>query len=57
MDPERAKELGPNGADELSAAVGEESSGGAKVRDDMAHEGFTDCSCGVVAGRDEDGVF
>ena len=57
MDPERAQELGPNGADELSAAVGEESSGGAKVRDDMAHEGFADCSCGVVAGRDEDGVF
>ena len=57
MDPERAQELGPNGADELPAAVGEESSGGAKVRDDMAHEGFADCSCGVVAGRDEDGVF
>ena len=51
------QELGPNGADELSAAVGEESSGGAKVRDDMAHEGFADCSCIVVTGRDEDGVF
>ena len=38
-----------------SAAVGEESSGGAKV--DMAYEGFADCNCGVVAGRDEDGVF
>ena len=23
----------------------------------MAYEGFADCSCGVVAGRDEDGVF
>ena len=57
MDPERAQELGPNGADELSAEVGEESSGGTKVRDDMAHEGFADCSCGVVTGRDEDGVF
>ena len=57
LDPERAQELGPNGADELSATVGEESSGGAKVRDDMAHEGFADCSCGVVTGRDEDGVF
>ena len=40
-----------------STAVGEESSGGAKVRDDMAHEGFADYNCGVVAGRDEDGVF
>ena len=57
LDPERAQELGPNGADELSAAVGEESSGGAKVRDDMVHEGFADCVRGVVAGRDEDGVF
>ena len=57
LDPKRAQELGPNGADELSAAVGEESSGGAKVRDDMAHEGFADCVRGVVTGRDEDGVF
>ena len=23
----------------------------------MAHEGFADCSCGVVARRDEDGVL
>ena len=37
--------------------VGDESSGGAKVRDVIAHEGFADCSCGLVAGRDEDGVF
>ena len=40
-----------------SAAVREESSGGAKVRDDMAHEGLADCGCSVVTGRDEDGVF
>ena len=23
----------------------------------MAHEGFADCTCGVVTGRDEDGVL
>ena len=57
LDPKRAQELGPNGADELSAAVREESSLGAKVRDDMAHEGFADCVRGVVTGRDVDGVF
>ena len=57
LDPERGLELGPNGADELSAAVGEESSGGAKVWDDMTHEGLADCVRCVVTGRDEDGVF
>ena len=57
MDTKRAQELDSNGVDELSAAVGEESSGGAKVRDDMAHEGFADCVCGVATGRDKDGVF
>ena len=57
LDPEKAQELGPNGAYELSATVGEESSGGAKVRDDMAHEGFADCVRGVVTERDEDGVL
>ena len=57
MDYEGAHELGPNGANEFPAAIGEESSGGAKVGDDMAHEGFADCTCGVVTGRDEDGVL
>ena len=57
LDPERAQELGPNGANEFLAVVGEESSGGAKVRDDMVHEGFADCVCGVVTGRDEGDVL
>ena len=53
----RVQELGPNGADELSALIGEKSSGGAKVGDDIPHEGLTDCACGVVTRGDEDGVF
>ena len=57
LNPERAQERGPNGANELPAAIREESSGGAKVGDDMAQEGFADCVCGVVTGRDEDGVL
>ena len=57
MNPERAQEQGPNGANELPAAIREESSGGAKVGDDMAHESFADCVCGMVTGRDEDGVL
>ena len=51
------QELGPNGADELSAVVGEKSSGGAKVRDDIAQKGFAGCVRGEVTGRDEDCVF
>ena len=57
LNPERAQERGPNGANELSAAIREESSGGAKVGDDMPHEGLADCVCGVITGRDEDGVL
>ena len=57
LDSERAQELGPNGADELSAPIREKSSGIAKVGDDMLHEGLTDCARGVVTGGDEDGVF
>ena len=57
LDSEGTQELGPNGANELPATVGEEPSGCAKVGDDMAHEGFADFICGVVAGRDEDGVL
>ena len=57
LDPERAQELGPNGADELSALIGEKSSEGAKVGDHMPHEGLTDCACGVVTRGNEDGVF
>ena len=51
------QELGPNGANELPATVGEEPSGCAEVEDDMADKGFADCTCGVVAGRDEDDVL
>ena len=57
LNPERAQERGPNGANELSATIREESSGGAKVGDDMPHEGLADCACGVITERDEDGVF
>ena len=57
LDPKRAQELGPNGADELPASIGEKSSGSAKVGDDMPHEGLANCACGVITGGDEDGVF
>ena len=57
LDSEGMLEFGPNGANKLPATVGEVPSGCTKVGDDMAHEGFVDCTCGVVAGRDEDGVL
>ena len=57
LNPEGAQVHGPNGANELSSAIREESSGGAKVGDDMPHEGLADCACGVITGRDEDGVL
>ena len=57
LDSEGVQELGPDGANEVPATVGEEPAGHAKVGDDMAHEGFADCIGGVVAGRDEDGVL
>ena len=49
--------LGPDVVDKFPAAVGEEPARGAEVGDHMAHEGFADRIGGVVAGRDEDGVF
>ena len=57
LDPQRAQQLGPNVADEFPAAIGEEPARGTDVGDHMAHEGFADSVGGVVAGRDEDGVF
>ena len=57
LDSQGAQQLGPNGADEFSATVGEESTRGAKVGDHMVHEGFADRIGGVVAGRYEDGVL
>ena len=57
LNPERAQERGPNGANELPATIREESPGGAKVGDDMAHECFADCVRDVVTGRDEDGIL
>ena len=57
LNPERAQECGPNGANELSAAIGEESSGGARVGDDMPHEGLTDCACDVITGGDENSIL
>ena len=57
LNPERAQEVGPNGVNELPASVGEKSSGGAKVGDDMTHEGLTDCARGVITGGDESSVL
>ena len=57
LDPKRAQELGPDVTDEFPAAVGEELARGTEVGDHMAYEGFADRIGGVVAGRDEDGVF
>ena len=57
MDSEGAQELGPDGANELSATVGEEPAGCAEIRNDMAHKGSADCIGGMVAGRDEDGIL
>ena len=51
------QQLGPSVTDKFPAAAGEEPERGAEVGDDMAHEGFADRISGVVAGRDEDGVF
>ena len=57
LDPQRAQQLGPDVADKFPAAVGEQPARCAEVGDHMAHEGFADLIGGVVAGRDEDGVF
>ena len=57
MDSKRAQDLGPDGANELPATVREEPVGCAKVGNDMTHKGFTDCIGGMVAGRDDDGIF
>ena len=57
LDSQGAQQLGPNVADKFLAAVGEEPARGAEVGGHMAHEGFADRIGGVVAGRDEDGVF
>ena len=55
LDPEGAQELGPDGADELLATVGEESAECAETGNNMAHKSFVDCISGMVAGGDEDG--
>ena len=57
LDSQGAQQLGPNSADKLPAAVGEESTRSAKVGNHVAHEGFADRIGGVVAGRDEDGIL
>ena len=57
LDPEGAQELGPDGTDELSAAVGEEPAGCAKIGNNMVHKSFADCIGGMVAGGDEDGIL
>ena len=57
LNPERAQEVGSNGANALPAWVGEKPSGGAKVGDDMPHEGLTDCARGVITGGDENSIL
>ena len=57
LDPKGAQELGPDGADEFSAAIGEEPAGCAKIRNNMAHKSFADCISGMVAGGDKDGIL
>ena len=57
LDPEGAQQLGPDSADELPAAVGEELAGSAEVWDPVAHEGFADHVGGVIAGGDEDSIL
>ena len=57
LDPKGAQQLGPDSADKLLAAVGEEPTRSAEVRDHVAHEGSADCVGGVVAGGDEDSIF
>ena len=56
MNSKGVQELGPDGANELPVTVGEEPAGCAKVGNDMAHKVFTDCTGGMVTGRDEDGI-
>ena len=57
MDSDGAQELGPDGANKLSATVREEPAGCAEIGNDMVHEGFADCIHGMVAGGDEDGIL
>ena len=57
LDPEGAQELGPDGANELSATVGEEPAGCAERGNNKTHKGFADCIRGMVAGWDEDGIL
>ena len=57
LDPKGVQELGPDGTDELSAAVGEETAGCAKIGNNMAHKSFADRIGGMVAGGDGDGIL
>ena len=55
--PRECNKLGPDSADELPAADGEEPARSAKVWDHMVHEGFADCVGSVVAVGDEDSIL
>ena len=57
MDLQGAQQLSPDIADKFSATVGEEPARSAEVWDHMAQESLTDRVLGVVAGRNEDGIF
>ena len=57
LDPQGVQQLSPNIADELSAVVGEEPARSAEVWDHVAQEGFAHSVRGVIAGRNEDGIF
>ena len=51
LDSQGVQQLGPDSAGKFSAAVGEESTKSAEVRDHVAHEGFANRVGGVVARR------
>ena len=57
LDSKGAQQLGPDSADELPAAVGEESTRSAEVWDHVAHESFAERVGDVVARRDEDSIL
>ena len=56
LNPERAQECGPNGANERSRSE-RRLLGGAKVGDNVSHEGLTDCACDVITGGDENSML
>ena len=56
-DAKGRQQLGPKGAGEFTAMVGEDASGRAKIWYDVLKECFADGTGGVVLRGHEDGVF